>query len=63
MFGRRNSDGSFDLYFRPKAPKGMEANWIETVPDKGWSVILRLYGPLELWFDKTWRPGEIELVN
>jgi hypothetical protein len=26
-----------------------------------WNTILRLYGPLEPWFDKTWRPGEIEL--
>jgi hypothetical protein len=23
-------------------------------------MILRLYGPLEPWFNKTWRPGEIE---
>lgn len=23
-------------------------------------TILRLYGPLEPWFDKTWRPGDIE---
>jgi hypothetical protein len=26
-------------------------------------MILRLYGPLETWFDKTWRPGEIELMK
>jgi len=26
-------------------------------------MILRLYGPLEPWFAKTWRPGEIELVK
>jgi len=26
-------------------------------------MILRLYGPLEPWFDKTWRPKEIELVK
>jgi hypothetical protein len=26
-------------------------------------VMLCLYGPLEPWFDKTWRPGEIELVK
>jgi hypothetical protein len=26
-------------------------------------TILRLYGALEPWFDKTWRPGEIELVK
>ena len=24
---------------------------------------LRLCGPLEPWFDKTWRPGEIELLD
>jgi hypothetical protein len=24
---------------------------------------LRLYGPLEPWIEKTWRPGEIELVE
>ena len=59
-----NADGSVDLYFGPNAPKGMEANnWIATVPGKGWFACLRLYGPLEPWFDKTWRPGEIELVK
>jgi hypothetical protein len=26
-------------------------------------VILRIYGPLEPWIEKTWRPGEIGLVN
>ncbi|MGB6289040.1 MAG: hypothetical protein WBD61_09640 [Desulfobulbales bacterium] len=24
---------------------------------------LRLYSPQQPWFDKTWRPGEIELVK
>ena len=57
-----NPDGSVDLYFAPKAPAGKEANWIQTVPGKGWYVLLRLYGPLQPWFDKTWRPGEFELV-
>ena len=33
------------------------------MPGKGWFMILRLYGPLEPWFDKTWRPGEITPVN
>ena len=58
-----NEDGSVDLYFGPTPPKGMEANWIETVPGKGWFTILRLYSPLEAWFDKSWRPSEIELVE
>ncbi len=58
-----NADGSVDLYFGPKAPAGKESNWIQTVPRKGWFTYLRLYGPLEPWFDKTWRPGEIELLK
>jgi hypothetical protein len=58
-----NADGSVDLYFGPKAPEGKEANWIATVPGKGWFAVIRLYGALEPWFDKTWRPGEIELVK
>jgi hypothetical protein len=58
-----NDDGSIDLYFGPKAPKGKEANWIQTVSNKGWFSLLRLYSPTEPWFDKTWRPGEIELVK
>lgn len=58
-----NADGSIDLYFGPVAPKGKEANWMQTVPGKGWFTILRLYGPLDPWFDKTWKPGEIEEVE
>jgi hypothetical protein len=58
-----NADGSVDLYFGPQAPAGKEANWIATVPKKGWFGIFRLYGPLEPWFDRTWRPGEFELVK
>ena len=58
-----NTDGSTTIWFGPKPPKGHEANWIQTVPGKGWFICLRLYGPLEPWFDKTWRPGEIELVD
>ncbi len=57
-----NSDGSVDIFFGPKAPS-QKANWIQTVPGKGWNTILRLYGPLEPWFNKTWRPGEIDEVK
>ena len=58
-----NEDGSVDLYFGPTAPEGKEANWIQTVPNKAWFVLLRLYGPLETWFDKTWEPGDFELMK
>jgi hypothetical protein len=55
-----NADSSVDVYFGPKAPVGKENNWVQTTPGKGWNTLLRLYGPLEPWFDKTWRPGEFE---
>ena len=59
----QNADGSFDIYFGPQAPEGKKNNWVQTVPHKGFWLILRLYGPLEPWFDKTWRPGKIELIQ
>jgi len=58
-----NPGTSVDVYFGPKPPPGKENNWVQTIPGKGWNVILRLYGPLEPWFDKSWRPGEIELLK
>ena len=58
-----NSDGSIDLHFGPEPGEDHNGNWIRTVPGKGWFTILRLYGPLDPWFDKTWRPGEIERID
>ncbi|MGI9645695.1 MAG: DUF1254 domain-containing protein [Ilumatobacteraceae bacterium] len=56
---RYNDDGSVNIYFGPEPPAGYEDNWIETVPGKGWFILLRLYGPLDAWFDHTWKPGDI----
>jgi hypothetical protein len=59
-----NPDGSVDVWFGPTLPQGVnKTNWAQTIPSKGWNVLFRLYGPLQPWFDKTWRPGEFELVN
>lgn len=60
---KKNDDGSIDIYFAPKPPKGQENNWLQTVPGKSWFIALRMYGPLQPWIDQTWRPGEIELVE
>jgi len=60
---KKNADGSYDVYFGPKPPEGKKSNWLETIPGKSWFIILRMYGPLEPWINKTWRPGEIELVK
>jgi hypothetical protein len=58
-----NKDGSYTVWFGPVAPKGHESNWVQTTPGKGWNTLLRLYGPLQPWFDKTWKPGDFELVK
>jgi len=58
-----NDDGSVDLYYGPKAPKGKEANWTQTVPGKAWFVLFRTYGPLKPWFEKTWQLSDFELVK
>lgn len=58
-----NSDGSVDAWFGPNSVERNENNWIKTIPGKNWYIILRLYYPLDSWFDKRWRPGEIEELN
>jgi hypothetical protein len=58
----QNADGSYDVYFGPEKPAGAE-NWIQTIPGKGWNMLWRIYGPTQVWYDKKWRPGEIELVQ
>jgi len=60
---KMNDDGSYDIYFAPKAPAGFENNWLQTIPGKSWFVALRMYGPLEAWIDKTWRPSEVEIAK
>jgi hypothetical protein len=57
-----SADGSTEIYFGPSSP-GDGKNWLRTVPDKGFFVILRLYGPTERFFNQTWRPGDLEQMN
>ncbi len=59
----KNSDGSIDVYFGPKAPEGHEANWVQTNPSKGWFTYFRFYGPTEAFFDKSWALPDFEKVN
>lgn len=60
---RMNDDGGVTIWFGPTAPSGHESNWVQTMPGKGYNVALRLYGPLEPWFNQTWRPGDLELLR
>jgi hypothetical protein len=56
----KNADGSVDIYMGPEAPKGKEANWIPTVPDKAWFPYFRLYSPKQAFLDRTWVLPDIE---
>jgi len=58
-----NNDGSVDAWFGPDSIEGKESNWVKTIPGRHWYLILRLYYPLEAWFDKRWRPGEVEEIT
>jgi hypothetical protein len=58
---KKNSDGGVTVWFGPKPPTGNEANWVQTLPGRGFFTVMRLYGPLEPWFNKTWQPGDLEL--
>ena len=57
-----NADGSCDVYIGPVQGEG-QPNWIQSIPNKGWNVLWRIYGPKQEWYDKAWRPSEIEEVK
>ena len=56
-----NADGSYDVYFAPKPPKGKESNWIPTGED--FFLLFRLYGPATKDFYKTWILGDLQKVD
>ena len=58
-----NADGSVDLHFGPVAPAGKEKNWLQTVPGKGYFVLLRLYSPKQSFFDQAWKPEDFVKVK
>lgn len=53
-----NADGSIDVHFGPTSP-GAGKNWLRTRPGKGYFVILRLYGPTQAFFDRSWKPSDL----
>lgn len=65
LFELKDVKGSdpVDLFFGPKAPAGQEGRWIKTEAGKGWFVYFRIYGPEKAAFDKSWKPGDFEIIN
>ena len=59
----KNADGSADIYMGPQVPKGFENNWVPTVPGQAWFAYFRLYGPMEPYFDRSWKLPDIETLN
>lgn len=59
----KNDDGSVDLYFGPKAPKGKDANWVPTDPKRGFELMFRAYGPTKDFFDKKWILSDVVRVG
>ncbi len=60
---RLNEGDSATVYLRPKPPEGKENHWTRAMAGKGYNVVLRLYGPEQAWFDKSWMPRDFELVE
>jgi len=58
---KKNDDGSVDVFFAPKAPEGMESNWIPTGED--FFLLFRLYGPDKPLFEKKWTLDDVEKVK
>jgi len=60
---QKNQDGSVDIYIRPKAPAGKEANWIYTPAGQKWFPWFRVYGPEKAVFDKSWTLPDFEKLS
>ena len=59
---KANADGSVDVYIGPKAPPGLENNWIPSAGKDFW-LMARFYGPEQALFDKKWSMPDVEEVK
>lgn len=58
----KNDDGGVTLYFGPKAPDGLESNWIPT-SGKAPYAMFRFYGPEDAFYDKSFKLPDVELAE
>lgn len=56
-------DGSVDVFFGPKAPKGKEANWIPTTKGRRFFLLFRFYGPQPAAKDGSFELSDIEKTD
>ncbi|MGI9586162.1 MAG: DUF1214 domain-containing protein [Acidimicrobiia bacterium] len=55
-------DGTVKVFIGPSAPDGYEANWVQSHPGTGFFVYLRLYGPTEAYYDKSWIMANVQRI-
>jgi hypothetical protein len=58
-----NADGSSDIYFGTTPAEQGGANWIMTVPGRGYFAGIRLHSPTQAYFDQTRKPDDIVKVK
>lgn len=58
---KKNADGGVSIYVGPKAPDGLEANWIPTSGKRPLPAV-RFYGPTDAFNNKTFKLADFELV-
>ncbi len=58
-----NKDGTVDIYFSQKAPKGKEANWVPTAAGKEFFLYFRIYGPEKAVWEKSWKLNDLVKVD
>jgi hypothetical protein len=58
-----NKDGSVDVYFGPKAPEGLENNWIPTAEGRRFFLLFRFYGPEPGVYDGSYELNNIERLD
>ncbi len=59
---KKNTDGGVTLYVGPKAPEGLDSNWIPTAGKRPLPA-MRFYGPTEAFNNKTFKLPDFELVG
>ena len=58
-----NEDGSVDICFGPTPPASGETGWIKTQAGEGFFMYFRFYGPLEPFYDKSWKLNDVVKVK
>ena len=59
----KNTDGTIDIFFGPKAKPGQEVNWVPTNVNTNYWLYFRFYGPHKEVFTKEWKLNDLIKVD